>query len=156
MYLIRAVTVHSNRPKEVWFGPSAYTARILWSGGGTFFIESPRRPPLGALRGSLGSTSCRLCRAPPPTAAQASARLCRSVLALGFTRARSVGHASAPMAYPSTRHKPRTSPACPTVSKPSCSLCTTVSSPISLISSLFDFVFSDTYVFLFSLSSHVN
>ena len=71
MYLIRAVTVHSNRPKEVWFGPSAYTARILWSGGNFFFIEGPRRPPLEHLRGSLGSMSCRLCRAPPPTAAQA-------------------------------------------------------------------------------------
>ena len=127
---------------------------VVW--GGNFFIESPRRPPLGALRGSLGSVSCRLCRAPPPTAAQASPRLWRSVLALGFTRARPIGYASTPMAYPSTRCKFRVSSACPTVSKPSCSSCTTVSSPISLISSPFDFVFSDTYVFLFSLSSHVN
>ena len=47
MYLIRAVTVHSNRPKEVWFGPSAYTARILWSGGKFFLIEGPQRPPPG-------------------------------------------------------------------------------------------------------------
>ena len=47
MYLIRAVTVHSNRPKEVWFGPSTYTARILWSGGKFFLIEGPQRPPPG-------------------------------------------------------------------------------------------------------------
>ena len=40
MYLIRAVTVHSNRPKEVWFGPSAYTARILWSGGEIFLLRA--------------------------------------------------------------------------------------------------------------------
>ena len=40
MYLIRAVTVHSNRPKEVWFGPSAYTARILWSGGEFFLLRA--------------------------------------------------------------------------------------------------------------------
>ena len=124
-------------------------------GGGNFFIESPQRPPLGALRGSLGSTSCRLCRAPPPTAAQASPRLCHSVLALGLTRARPVGYASAPTAYPSTRRESRIGSACPTVSKPSCSSCTTVSSPISLISSPFDFVFSPTYVILFPLPAHV-
>ena len=47
MYLIRAATVHSNRPKEVWFGPSAYAARILWSGGKFFLIEGPQRPPPG-------------------------------------------------------------------------------------------------------------
>ena len=124
---------------------------MVW--GGIFFIESPRRPPLRALWGSLGPTLCRLCRAPPPTAAQASSRLWRNVLALGLTRARPVGYASAPTAYPSTR---RIGSACPTVSKPSCSSCTTVSSPISLISSPFDFVFSDTYVFLFSLSFEVS
>ena len=127
---------------------------VVW--GEFFFIEGPRRPPLEHLRGSLGSMSCRLCRAPPPTAAQASPYLCHSVLALGLTQARPVGYASAPTAYPSTRHKSRIGSACPTVSKPSYSSCTTVSSPISLISSPFDFVFSDTYVFLFSLSSHVD
>ena len=121
--------------------------------GGIFFLLRALRDHL---RGSLGSMSCRLCRAPPLTAAHASPCLWRSVLVLGLTQARPVGCASAPTAYPGTRRKSRISAACPTVSKPSCSSCTTVSSPISLVSSPFDFVFSDTYVFLFSLSSHVD
>ena len=59
MYLIRAVTVHSNRPKEVWFGPSAYTARILWSGGKFFLIEGPQRPPPGLSGLYVIVTLCR-------------------------------------------------------------------------------------------------
>ena len=155
MYLIRAVTVHSNRPKEVWFGPSAYTARILWSGGKFFLIEGPQRPPSG-LSGlhvvpPLPSPAAYVRPSPLPTP-PLCAGACAPLGNAGMWCERAYGLC---VCHPGITRGAHISSACPTVSKPSCSSCTTVSSTISLISSPIGFVFFPTYVILFPLPAHV-
>ena len=148
MYLIRAVTVHSNRPKEVWFGPSAYTARILWSGGEIFLLRALGDHlwgHSGALRAPRRAARADRRRRQLPKPLPVSGAVCWRSGSLG----QHWGDVSMPTVHVCAVPAARASVCAPspTVSKASCSSCVTVSSPISLISSPFDFVF---FVFCFN------